>query len=208
VSPAHRLLVASHNPAKAGEIAQILRNEGLEFAVLSLQELPDISLPPETGSTFAANAAAKAKHAAEAAGIPALADDSGLEVEALDGEPGVRSARYLGASATDEDRCEKILQLLRGVPDDRRLARFRCAAAYAESDGDVLLAEDACSGRIARERVGRGGFGYDPIFIPDGETRTMAQLTPDQKHAISHRGRALRLLARLIRKHLAEGRSG
>ena len=208
MSPAHRLLVASHNPAKAGEIAQILRNEGLEFAVLSLQELPDISLPPETGSTFAANAAAKAKHAAEAAGIPALADDSGLEVEALDGEPGVRSARYLGASATDEDRCEKILQLLRGVPDDRRLARFRCAAAYAEPDGDVLLAEDACSGRIARERVGRGGFGYDPIFIPDGETRTMAQLTPDQKHAISHRGRALRLLARLIRKHLAEGRSG
>jgi len=202
VSPARRLLVASHNPAKAGEIAQILRNEGLEFAVLSLEEFPHIALPPESGSTFPANAAAKARYAAETAGLPALADDSGLEVDALDGEPGVRSARYLGESATDEDRCDKILQLLRGVQDDRRLARFRCAAAYTEPDGDVLLAEGACSGRIARERVGRGGFGYDPIFIPDGETRTMAQLTPDQKHAISHRGRALRLLARLIRDRL------
>lgn len=208
MTESRRLLVGSRNPAKAAEIAQILRDEGIEFAVVGLAEFPDISLPPETGSTFAANAAAKAKHAAEAAGLPAVADDSGLEVEALDGAPGIMSARYLGERATDEERSRKILELLADLPDHRRRARFRCAAAYAEPDAEALLAEGVCQGRIARQPVGRGGFGYDPIFIPDGEARTMAQLTSAQKHDISHRGRALRLLARLIREHLAEDRSG
>jgi len=126
VSPARRLLVASHNPAKAGEIAQILRNEGLEFAVLSLEEFPHIALPPESGSTFPANAAAKARYAAETAGLPALADDSGLEVDALDGEPGVRSARYLGESATDDEVREAYRRLAREHhPDTKRTARTR-----------------------------------------------------------------------------------
>lgn len=196
------LVVASHNRAKVREIADILRAEGLGLDVRGLHELPEIELPPERGETFAANAVAKAKHAAAAAGAAAVADDSGLEVEALGGEPGIKSARYLGAEASDEDRCRKILDLLEGVPEHRRRARFRCAAAYAEPGGEVLLAEGGCQGRIARGPRGAGGFGYDPIFVPDGDTRTTAELTVEQKHAISHRGRAFRLLARLIREHL------
>jgi len=203
VSQPPRLLVASHNRAKAHEIARILTEERLSFEVLSLADRPDIALPPETGTTFADNAVQKARHAARAAHLPAVADDSGLEVEALDGEPGIRSARYAGDDATDEQRYRKILDLLRDVPDDRRQARFVCAAAYAAPDGASLLAEGTCEGRIAHAHAGAGGFGYDPIFIPEGHTVTMAQLTPEQKDALSHRGRAFRLLARLIGDHLA-----
>lgn len=203
MSPRRRLIVASHNRAKAAEIAQILADEELDFEVVSLAEFPEISLPPETGATFAANAAVKAEFTARALRLPAIADDSGLEVDALDGEPGVRSARYAGDDASDEDRYRKVLELMAEVPDHRRRARFRCAAAYAEPEEEAMLAEGTCTGRIAREPSGAGGFGYDPIFIPDGHRLPMAHLTPQQKHRISHRGRALRLLARLIRDHLS-----
>jgi XTP/dITP diphosphohydrolase len=199
-SSTSRLLVASRNRAKAAEIAAILHSEGLDLEVISLADFPDVALPPETGRTFAENAIAKAKYAAAATGLPAVADDSGLEVDALGGEPGVMSARYGGPDATDRDRYEKVLNLLRDAPDDKRTARFRCAAAYAAPDGETLLAEGAVEGRIAREPSGSGGFGYDPIFVPAGETRTMAQLTPEEKHAISHRGRAFRALARTMRE--------
>jgi len=199
-SPGGRLLVASLNRAKAREIARILRDEKLDFEVLSLADFPDVTLPPETGATFAANALAKAKHAAQATGLSSIADDSGLEVEALRGEPGIRSARFAGEGASDEERYRKVLDLMEDVPDDRRRARFRCAAACATPGGDELLAEGVCEGRIARSAAGTGGFGYDPIFIPEGHTRTMAQLTAEQKHAISHRGRALRRLATLLRR--------
>ena len=195
----HRLLVATQNRAKAAEIADMLRSEDLDLEVVSLADHPDVALPPETGRTFGENALAKAKAAAAATGIPAVADDSGLEVDALGGEPGVMSARYSGADAGDEDRYRKVLGLMEDVPDERRTARFRCAAAYAAPEGETLLAEGTVEGRIAREPAGSGGFGYDPIFIPDGETRTMAQLTPGEKHSISHRGRAFRALAKLIR---------
>ena len=210
-----RLLLASHNRAKAAEIAAILRDAGLDLEVVTLADFPEVVLPPETARTFAENALAKAKAAAAATGLPAVADDSGIEVDALGGEPGVMSARYGGPEATDRDRYQKVLRLLHDVPEPQRTvhpersrrvypersrrARFRCAAAYATPDGQTLLAEGTLEGRIVREPVGSGGFGYDPIFIPDGDTRTMAQLTPAEKHAISHRGRAFRALAKLIR---------
>jgi len=192
------LLLASRNRAKAAEIAAILHSEGLDLEVISLRDFPDVVLPPETGLTFAENALAKAKAAAAATGLPAVADDSGLEVDALGGEPGVVSARYGGADATDRQRYEKVLALLRDVPDEQRTARFHCAAAYATPDAETLLAKGTVEGRIARQPAGSGGFGYDPIFIPEGETRTMAQLAPEEKHALSHRGRAFCALGRLV----------
>ena len=203
-----RLVVASLNRAKAAEIARILSDEGVDFEVLSLADFPQVELPLETGETFAENALAKARHAADVLGMAAVADDSGIEVEELDGAPGVLSARYAGEAAGDEDRYRKLLAELRNVPRDRRAARFYCAAAYGTPDGQVLLAEGACEGTIAREPAGSGGFGYDPIFIPEGEERTMAQLTPAEKHAISHRGRAFRRLAKLIREQLSAAGSG
>jgi len=203
-----RLVVASLNRAKAAEIARILSDEGVDFEVLSLADFPEAELPPETGETFAENALAKVRHAAAALGIAAAADDSGLEVEALDGAPGVLSARYAGKAASDEDRYRKLLAELRDAPHSRRAARFYCAAAYATPEGQVLLAEGTCEGTIAREPSGSGGFGYDPIFIPEGEERTMAQLTSAEKHAISHRGRAFRKLAKLIRAQLGTAESG
>jgi len=196
----NRLVVASLNRAKAREIACILCDEELDFEAVSLADFSEISLPPETGATFAANAVAKARHVAEATCLCAIADDSGVEVAALGGEPGIRSARFAGEGATDEDRCRKVLCLMEGVPDDRRRARFRCAAAFAAPGGDELLAEGVCEGWIARSAAGTGGFGYDPIFVPDGHECTMAQMTAEEKHAISHRGRALRRLAKLLRR--------
>jgi XTP/dITP diphosphohydrolase len=167
--------------------------------VVSLADFAGVGLPRETGETYAANAVAKARHAAQAAGLPAVADDSGLEVEALGGEPGVLSARYAGEGASDEDRHRKVLDLMREVPEGRRQARFRCAAAFATPEGELLVADGTCEGGIVQEPAGSGGFGYDPIFVPDGYGVTMAQLTDEQKHAISHRGRAFRALARMIK---------
>ena len=202
-----RLVLASLNRAKAAEIARILSDEGTDFEVLSLADFPQVELPPETGATFPDNALAKARHAAAALGMAAAADDSGLEVDALGGAPGVLSARYAGEAASDEDRCRKLLAAMLEVPHDRRAARFHCAAAYATPEGQVLLAEGTCEGTIAREPSGSGGFGYDPVFIPQGEERTMAQLTSAEKHAISHRGHAFRKLAKLIREQLETAES-
>jgi len=203
-----RLVIASLNRAKAAEIARILSDEGIDFEVLSLADFPQVELPPETGETFAENALEKARHTAATLEMAAAADDSGLEVEALDGAPGVLSARYAGEAASDEDRYRKLLAEMLEVPRDRRAARFHCAAAYATPDGEVLLAEGTCEGTIARKPAGSEGFGYDPIFIPEGAERTMAQLTPAEKHAISHRGRAFRKLAKLIREQLSAAGSG
>ncbi|MBP7621400.1 MAG: RdgB/HAM1 family non-canonical purine NTP pyrophosphatase [Gemmatimonadales bacterium] len=198
-SPRPRLVVASQNRAKAREIAEILAAEGLAYEVVTLAEFPAVTLPPETGATFAENAVVKARAAAAATGLPAIGDDSGLEVDALGGEPGVLSARYAGEGASDADRYQKVLALLADVPDARRTARFRCAAAFAAPDGTELLAEGKVEGRLAPAPAGTGGFGYDPIFLPEGRAVTMAQLTPEDKHAISHRGRALRALAARLR---------
>ncbi len=200
-------MVASLNRGKVGEIGEILEEEGVGLEVVSLADFPGVELPPETAETFAENALAKARYVAGALGCAAVADDSGLEVDALGGKPGILSARF-GTSGTDEGRYRNVLRLLGEQPAARRHARFRCAAAYATPEGEALVAEGACEGTIAMQPAGSGGFGYDPIFIPEGETRTMAQLTPAEKHAISHRGRAFRKLARLIREQLEAAQGG
>jgi XTP/dITP diphosphohydrolase len=189
-----RLVVATRNEHKLRELEQIL--EGV--TLLPLPE--EVVLPPETGSTFAANAIVKARTAHEATGLPAIADDSGIEARALGGRPGVRSARYAGEDATDT---ENLALLIREVAehDDRGVA-YVCALAYVDPDGRGHLFEGRCEGELARDPRGERGFGYDPAFVPRDleppDERTMAELSDDEKHAISHRGRAARELA----KHL------
>jgi XTP/dITP diphosphohydrolase len=185
-----RLVVASRNEHKLRELAGLLA--GHEVAAL-----PDaVELPPETGATFEENARVKARVAAEATGTAAVADDSGIEAAALGGRPGVRSARFAGETATDE---ENLAKLLHDVPDDgdRRVA-YVCALAFAEPGrGEERVFEGRCTGTLAREPRGAGGFGYDPAFVPDDldDGRTMAELDPVAKDAISHRGRAVRAFA-------------
>jgi XTP/dITP diphosphohydrolase len=184
-----RLVLATRNPHKLRELGALL-------APHELEPLPeDVRLPPETGSTFAENALDKARAAARATGTAAVADDSGIEAAALGGAPGVRSARFAGENASDE---ENLAKLLREVPpdDDRRVA-YVCALAYVSPAGDERLFEGRCEGMLATEPRGSGGFGYDPAFVPvdtPGD-RTMAELSPEEKDAISHRGRAARAFA-------------
>jgi len=152
-------------------------------------------LPEETGATFATNAVFKAHAAAAASGIPAVADDSGIEVYALDDAPGVRSARFAGENATDEENLEKLLAEMRGKED--RGARYVCAIAFSEPDGTNKIFQGTCEGRLIESARGTGGFGYDPVFVPadlNGDERTMAELSQEEKDEISHRGRAMRAL--------------
>ena len=185
------MIVATRNEHKLRELREAL--PGIE-----LEPLPEeVELPPETGDTFEDNALIKARAAHEATGEAAIADDSGIEASALGGRPGVRSARYAGEGASDEQNLAKLLEELRGQEDDR--LAYVCAIALVGPDGAESVFEAGCTGRLAPEPRGDGGFGYDPAFIPDdtgpGDDRTMAELSPEEKHAISHRGRAARLLA-------------
>ncbi|MEA2411485.1 MAG: XTP/dITP diphosphohydrolase [Thermoleophilaceae bacterium] len=179
-------MLATRNPHKLREFAALL-------APHRLIPLPDeVELPPETGETFAENAAVKARVAADATGQVAIADDSGIAAAGLGGRPGVRSARYAGENASDE---ENLARLLREVPDDDRRVAYICALAYAEPGAEgVHVVEERCEGSLARDPRGNGGFGYDPAFLPADrdDDRTMAELTPEEKDAISHRGRAAR----------------
>ena len=175
--------------------AHKLRELGALLAPHDLEPLPDdVELPPETGASFAANALMKATAAARATGRPALADDSGIVVEALDGAPGIQSARYAGAGATDEQNLAKLLEDLRGSKDRR--AAYVCALALVDPAGGHHVFEERCEGTVIDDPRGSGGFGYDPAFVPDdrapGDDRTMAELQPAEKDAISHRGRAAR----------------
>jgi XTP/dITP diphosphohydrolase len=180
-----RLVLSTRNPHKVRELRALLA----PHEVLPLPD--DVELPPETGHTFADNALHKARAAARATGLPAVADDSGIEAAALGGAPGVRSARYAGEQASD---AENLAKLLREVPadDDRRVA-YVCALAYVSGNEERLF-EGRCEGTLATEPRGSGGFGYDPAFLPadTGDGRTMAELTVEEKDAISHRGRAAR----------------
>jgi XTP/dITP diphosphohydrolase len=181
------LVLGTRNPHKVREVARLLAPAGIE--VVALPE--GIELPPETGETFEANALPKARTAARATGQPAIADDSGIEAEALGGAPGVRSARYSGAGANDERNLEK---LIREAPPGSSL-RYVCALAFVDPDaGQEQVFFGYCEGRMASERRGTGGFGYDPVFLPDevADGRTMAELSDSQKDEISHRGRAVR----------------
>jgi XTP/dITP diphosphohydrolase len=185
-----RLVLASRNPHKLRELGPLLEpNE--------LVALPGgVELPPEDGATFEENALGKARAAAAATGETAVADDSGIEAAALGGAPGVRSARFAGENATDE---ENLAKLLREVPPDgdTRVA-YVCALAMVHPGGTEALVEGRCEGRLTHEPRGSGGFGYDPAFVPaDQDGRTMAELSPEEKHAISHRGRAARALMEL-----------
>jgi XTP/dITP diphosphohydrolase len=184
-----KLVLATRNDHKLREFREAI--DGVEILPLPAE----VELPPETGETFAENAAEKARTAAAVTGMPAFADDSGIEAAALGGRPGVRSARFAGEQAGDE---ENLAKLLREVPaDGDRSVAYVCALVYATPDGEEVLFEHRCTGQLASEPRGSGGFGYDPAFIPDDydDGRTMAELSSGEKHAISHRGRAAKAFA-------------
>jgi XTP/dITP diphosphohydrolase len=186
-----RVVLASSNPGKLREFAELLGSRGISFVP---QSQFGIEPPPETGTTFLENALIKARNAARRSGLPAIADDSGIEVDALGGAPGVHSARYAGEGASDEANLQKLLLALAGLPATRRAARYRCVIVYVRDADDPapLVGVGAWEGSILDGQRGDGGFGYDPSFIPAGETRTAAQMEAAEKHAVSHRGLALR----------------
>jgi XTP/dITP diphosphohydrolase len=190
-----RYLLASRNPKKLAEIHRILT--GVD--VVGLDDVPAYAEVPETGLTFADNALLKAREGVRHTGLPTIADDSGLAVDALNGMPGVFSARWSGKHGDDRANLELLLAQLGDVPDEHLGAAFVCAVALVLPDGREFVTHGEHHGRLVRVPRGDGGFGYDPIFVPDGESRTDAELTPGEKDAISHRGKALRALAELLR---------
>jgi XTP/dITP diphosphohydrolase len=198
-----RLVLATANRGKVVELGELVADWG-PVAVTALDAFPGVCCPEETGETYEENAVAKAIAVAKGTGLPALGDDSGLEVEALGGAPGLRSARWAGASATDADRIAKLLDALRAVPE--RGARFRCVVALAWPDGHVVTAAGECAGRIAPASRGAGGFGYDPVFIATELGRTFGEASVDEKRRLSHRARAVRALGkRLATLHAGAG---
>ncbi len=183
-----RLLLATTNKGKAAEYRDLLK--GLDLDIITLDQAGISIEADESYNTFEENARHKAAFYAELGGLLTLADDSGLEVDALGGEPGVRSSRYAGDNATDQDRVDFLLNKLKGVPQPKRTARFRCVIAIARPGGAVETAEGTCEGSIATEPRGSNGFGYDPVFFLPEYGRTIAELPPDVKNRISHRARA------------------
>lgn len=197
-----QLLIATKNAGKVAELENLLGD--LPIDLKSLRDFPSVPDAEETGATFAENAALKASAYARATGLWSVADDSGLEVAALKGAPGVFSARYAGEQATDEANVEKLLRELRKTDERRRGARFVCAMAIADETGAIkFAAEGFCSGAIIGERRGSSGFGYDPIFVPDGFAETFAQISAREKHEISHRGRAAAKIIKYLRDFYA-----
>ena len=190
-------VLASSNPGKLRELAALLAPLSLDL--VGQGEL-GIHAAAESGTTFVENALLKAHHAARHARLPALADDSGLEVDALGGRPGVWSARFAGEGASDRQNLRQLLAELENVPDGWRQARYQCVMVWVRSVGDQapLIAHGTWEGRIARAPRGTGGFGYDPAFIPAGEQRSAAELSDDEKNAVSHRGQALRALVAML----------
>ncbi|MDT7742094.1 MAG: XTP/dITP diphosphohydrolase [Actinomycetota bacterium] len=194
------VLLATRNDAKLAELRRIVAALGLdEVHILGLDEVDAFDEAPETGATFADNALAKARDAAAATGLLAVADDSGLAVDALNGMPGVLSARWSGSTGERRDKdaanLALVLDQMADVPEERRGAAFVCAAAAAHPDGREVVVTERWPGRLVRSPRGLNGFGYDPAFVPDGETRTSAEMSPDEKDAVSHRARAFRALA-------------
>jgi non-canonical purine NTP pyrophosphatase (RdgB/HAM1 family) len=186
-----RAVLATRNKHKAEQIAKLLS----EVEIVPLDEVaPDLVLE-EPHATFEENALNKARVAARVTGLPAIADDSGLEVDALGGEPGVYSARYAGDGATDADNNRKLVERLRDTPEEQRTCRYRCVAALVMSDGTEVIGTGSVEGRVVLEGRGSMGFGYDPHVVPEGETRTMGEIPLDEKLEFSHRGRAFRALA-------------
>ena len=190
-----RLLLATRNAKKLGELRRILVAEGVEgLEVVGLADVEQFDEAPETAPTFEGNALAKARDAAAATGLPSIADDSGIAVDALNGMPGVLSARWAGGHGDDRANLDLVLAQLSDTPDERLGAGFVCAAALVVPDGEETVVRGEWRGKLAREPRGTNGFGYDPIFVPEGESRSSAELNPSEKDAVSHRGRALRAL--------------
>jgi XTP/dITP diphosphohydrolase len=198
-----KLLLATRNRNKVVEIQHAL--EGTDWQVITLSDVADAPDVEEDGATFHDNALKKARSAARFSRLWTLAEDSGLEIDALGGEPGVKSARYAGEGASDADRIRKVLGLLTAVPDERRTGRFRCTMCVIDPAGAESCFEGRCEGRIADRSRGESGFGYDPIFIPEGYEKTFAELGPGVKNRISHRARAMQQVLAFLRSHLAPG---
>jgi XTP/dITP diphosphohydrolase len=188
-----RVVLASSNAGKLRELSSLLAPFGFDLVA---QNTLGVETPPETGQTFAENALLKARHAAGATKLPALADDSGIEVDALGGRPGIHSARYAGEGASDQDNLRKMLNELRDTPPEKRTARYQCVIAFVASatDPTPILASGTWEGTLISDPRGLGGFGYDPIFMPLGFDRTAAELDAVEKNSLSHRGQALRAL--------------
>lgn len=193
-----KVVLATGNPGKVRELADLLAAFGLD--IVAQTEL-GVESAEETGLTFIENAILKARHAAQITGLPAIADDSGLAVDALGGAPGIYSARYAGEDASDQQNLEKLLVALQDVPDDRRQAQFHCVLVYVRHAADPvpLVFHGSWEGVITRAAAGNGGFGYDPIFYVPELGKTAAELTKDEKRAVSHRGKALTLLLEAMR---------
>jgi XTP/dITP diphosphohydrolase len=191
-----KLALATKNPGKIREILEICADWPVEWVTAEGAEWPDIE---ETGETYRENALLKAMEVARVLGVPAVADDSGIEVDALGGGPGLRSARFAGEHASDQENLSLLLARVADVPEGERTARYRCVAACAWPEGQAIDVEETCEGRLVLEPRGSGGFGYDPAFVPDGYEETMAELSPSEKNAISHRGKALRALGEALR---------
>lgn len=196
-----RVLLATRNAKKLVELRRILEAEGVTgVEVIGLDAVPEFPEAPETGATFEENALAKAADAARATRLPAMADDSGLSVDALNGMPGVLSARWSGEHGDDQANLDLLLGQIHDVPDERRGGAFVSAAALVLPDGTETVVRGEWPGTVVRTERGTNGFGYDPIFVPEGETRTAAELSAEEKDADSHRGRALRLLLPTLRE--------
>ncbi len=194
-----RVVLATGNAGKLREMREILAGHGLEVVA---QSAFGVAPPVEDGDSFVANALMKARHAAAISGLPAIADDSGLEVDALGGQPGLHTARYAGPGAHEQANNEKLLAELAGVPATKRNARYRCVMVFVRSVSDTspIVTEATWEGRIGFGWRGVGGFGYDPLFIVAGDTRTAAEMPAEEKNRLSHRGQALRALAELMRE--------
>ncbi len=197
------LVIATHNRKKAGEMLQILgaRFPAIEFRTLA--DYPQAPEPDETGTTYSQNAAIKADSARDATGEWCLADDAGLEIDAMGGEPGLYSKRFAGEDTPFPEKMRVILQRLEGLPEDARTARFRCCVALARPGASTITFEATCEGRIGFEPSGAGGFGYDPIFYLPELGCTMADLTAEQKHAVSHRGKVLKMVGDWLAENLS-----
>ncbi|MFF0773614.1 RdgB/HAM1 family non-canonical purine NTP pyrophosphatase [Nonomuraea wenchangensis] len=194
-----RIVLATRNPGKIAELRRILSG----FDIVGLEEFPEIGDVAETGVTFEDNALLKAHAVAQGSGLPAVADDSGLCVDVLNGMPGVFSARWAGRHGDDQANLDLLLAQVSDVPAEKLSAHFACVAALALPSGEQRVVEGTLPGHLVRAPRGEHGFGYDPIFVPEGERRTTAELAPEEKDAISHRGRAFRALAPLVRELLA-----
>lgn len=194
-----KILIATHNKKKKAELQRILLPLGIEIVTADDMgiSLTDVE---ETGTTFEENSFLKADSGCKESGLPCIADDSGLAVDALGGAPGVYSARYAGEHGNDEKNIDKLLEALKDVPDEKRTAKFVCAVTCVFPDGKVIRTRGECHGVIAHERIGRGGFGYDPVFLC-GE-KSFGELTSEEKDAVSHRGKALRMLVQELEKNI------